>query len=35
MTERRALVVEVDTATQLGLLSFLRVRGYECVAVSR
>jgi len=27
-------VVEVDTATQLGLLSFLRVRGYECVAVS-
>src|SRR5213594_4860830 len=34
MTERRALVVEVDTATQLGLLSFLRVRGYECVAVS-
>src|SRR5438128_7412031 len=34
MTERRALVVEVDTATQLGLLSFLRVRGYECVAAS-
>src|SRR2546426_10492351 len=34
MTERRALVVEVDTATQLGLLSFLRVRGYEGVAVS-
>ena len=27
-------MVEVDTATQLGLLSFLRVRGYECVAVS-
>ena len=27
-------MVEVDTATQLGLLSFLQVRGYECVAVS-
>src|SRR2546428_238719 len=34
MTERRALVVEVDAATQLGLLGFLRVRGYLCVAVS-
>src|SRR5438445_5100131 len=34
MTERRALVVEVDAATQLGLLGFLRVRGYQCVAVS-
>src|SRR2546427_634600 len=34
MTERRALVVEVDAATQLGLLGFLRARGYQCVAVS-
>ena len=34
MTERRALVVEVDAATQLGLLGFLRVRGYQCIAVS-
>src|SRR5439155_850670 len=34
MTERRALVVEVGAATQLGLLGFLRVRGYLCVAVS-
>src|SRR5438132_9232385 len=34
MTERRALVVEVDAATQLGLLGFLRVRGYQCVAVA-
>src|SRR5207249_4031709 len=34
MTERRALVVEVDAATQLGLLGFLRARGYQCIAVS-
>src|SRR5919197_122962 len=34
MTERRALVVEVDAATQLSLLSFLRIRGYQCVTVS-
>jgi two-component system, NtrC family, response regulator AtoC len=34
MTERRALVVEVDAATQLGLLGFLRARGYQCAAVS-
>src|SRR6267143_2848058 len=34
MTERRALVVEVDATTQLGLLGFLRVRGYQGVAVS-
>src|SRR5436190_21057652 len=34
MIERRALVVEVDAATQLGLLGFLRVRGYQCIAVS-
>ena len=34
MIERRALVVEVDAATQLGLLGFLRARGYQCVAVS-
>src|SRR6266404_5743608 len=34
MTERRALVVEVDAATQLGLLGFLRARGYQCTAVS-
>src|SRR4030095_4975850 len=34
MTQRRALVVEVDAATQLGVLSFLRARGFHCVAVS-
>ncbi len=34
MTERRALVVEVDAATQLGLLGFLRARGFQCVAAS-
>src|SRR5213593_89299 len=34
MTERRALVVEVDAATQLGLLAFLRARGFQCVAAS-
>jgi two-component system response regulator AtoC len=34
MTERRALVVQVDTATQLGLSEFLRVRGYQSVAVA-
>jgi len=34
MSERRALVVEVDAATQLGLLGFLRARGYQCVAAS-
>jgi len=34
MTERKALVVEVDAATQLGLLGFLRARGYQCTAVS-
>jgi len=34
MTERRALVVEVDAATRPGLLGFLRRRGYQCVAVS-
>jgi two-component system response regulator AtoC len=34
MTERRALVVEVDGAAQLGLLAFLRARGYQCTAVS-
>jgi two-component system response regulator AtoC len=34
MTEQRALVVEVDAATQLGLLGFLRARGYQCVAAS-
>jgi len=34
MTERRALVIEVDAATQLGLSGFLRARGYECAAVS-
>ena len=31
---RRALVVEIDGPTQPELLGFLRVRGYECVAVS-
>jgi two-component system, NtrC family, response regulator AtoC len=34
MTEQRALVVEVDAATQLGLLGFLQARGYQCVAAS-
>jgi two-component system response regulator AtoC len=34
MTERRALVVEVDVAAQMGLLGFLRARGYQCLAVS-
>jgi two-component system, NtrC family, response regulator AtoC len=34
LTERRALVIEVDPATQLGLLAFLRARDYQCVAVS-
>ena len=34
MTEQRALVVEVDAITQPGLLSFLQVCGYQCVAVS-
>jgi two-component system response regulator AtoC len=34
MTERRALVVEVDAATQLGLLGFLRARGFQCAGVS-
>ena len=34
ITERRALLVEVDAATELGLLGFLRVRGYQHVAVS-
>jgi two-component system, NtrC family, response regulator AtoC len=34
MTERRALVVEVDPATQVGLIGFLEAYGYQCVAVS-
>ena len=34
MTEPRALVVQVDAATQLGLFGFLRARGYRCVAAS-
>jgi len=34
MTERRALVVEVDAATRFGLLGFLRARGYQYVAAS-
>jgi len=34
MGERKALVVELDAATQLGLLGFLRARGYQCVAAS-
>ena len=35
MTEPRALVVEVDAAvTELGLVGFLRARGYQCVAAS-
>src|SRR5262245_51028710 len=34
MTQRRALVVGADAATQLGVLGFLRARGFQCVAVS-
>src|SRR5947208_16351503 len=34
MTDRRALLVEVDAATQPDLLAFLRLRGYQCVAAS-
>src|SRR5881397_2329400 len=34
ITERKALVVEGDAAAQLGLLGFLRARGYQCAAVS-
>src|SRR5207247_1552828 len=34
ITERKALVVECDAAAQLGLLGFLRARGYQCAAVS-
>src|SRR5712691_10117876 len=33
MVERRALLVGVHAATQRGLLGFLRIRGYEHVAV--
>jgi two-component system, NtrC family, response regulator AtoC len=32
--DQRALLVEVDAATQLGLLGFLRGRGYQCLTVS-
>ena len=31
--DQRALLVEIDAATQLGLLGFLRGRGYQCLAV--
>src|SRR5262249_29776281 len=34
MTERKALVVEVDAATQLGLLAYLRAQGYQCAAAA-
>ncbi len=34
MTERKALLLEIDAATRLGLVSFLRLRGYQCVVVS-
>jgi len=34
MTERRALVVEVDPTTQVGLIGFLEAHGYQCVAAS-
>src|SRR5205823_3547118 len=34
MIERRALVVEVDAATQVGLLGSLQARGYQCLIVS-
>jgi two-component system, NtrC family, response regulator AtoC len=34
MIEQKALVVEVDPGTQLGLLGFLRGRGYQCLAVA-
>jgi two-component system, NtrC family, response regulator AtoC len=34
MAGRRALVVGSDSATQLGLLGFLRGRGYQCVTAT-
>src|SRR5262245_22292975 len=34
MSQRKALVVEVDAATQLGLLGFLRARGYQCAGAA-
>jgi len=34
LTERRALIVEVDPVTQLGLLPFLRAQHYQCLVVS-
>src|ERR1700752_423501 len=34
ISERKALVVEGDAAAQLGMLVFLRARGYQCSAVS-
>src|SRR5207249_2169240 len=34
MIERRALVVEIDAATQVGLLGSLQARGYQCLIVS-
>jgi two-component system response regulator AtoC len=32
--EQRALVVDVDSGTHLGLVGFLRGRGYQCLTVS-
>jgi two-component system, NtrC family, response regulator AtoC len=34
MTRQRALVVGSDAATQVGLLGFLRARGYQCVTAA-
>ena len=34
MVEHKALIVEVDAGTQLGLLGFLRGRGYQCLTVA-
>src|SRR5437762_2237069 len=34
MIERRALVVDVDAATHVGLLGSLQARGYQCMFVS-
>jgi two-component system, NtrC family, response regulator AtoC len=34
MIERRALVVQLNTAPQVGLLNFLRARGYQSVVVA-
>jgi two-component system response regulator AtoC len=33
-TEKRALLIDIDPATQPGLLGFLRGRAYQCITVS-